>query len=281
MSYAPEDLLDVRGYLMTRTGLPAVSLGIVGDSAHNGGYHCGRDRITSTDYSWAESARDRANASDAASALDIGLFDVTINGRRVTLRSLSLAIVDACQRGDSRAADIREVIYSPDGVAVRRWDRLGIRSTGDTSHRSHTHLSFFRDSEGRRAQAGNLLGLLRSSIEGDTGMELSDTIPGTGSAGNPADRNISSLLGDEFRTLQGSARRVGPDGRYDLAGMWPESPITELVLGVRELLDRPAAVLTDEQAAAMTEQVLAALPAIVRAEVRAALADTHLAVSPS
>ena len=29
---------------------------------------------------------------------------------------------------------------------VRRWDRLGRRSTGDDSHLWHTHFSFFRDS---------------------------------------------------------------------------------------------------------------------------------------
>ena len=44
------------------------------------------------------------------------------------------------------ARDLREIIYSPDGKVVRRWDRLGKRSSGDDSHLWHTHFSFFRDS---------------------------------------------------------------------------------------------------------------------------------------
>lgn len=298
MTYAPGDLLNVRGYLIRTldlvpgvargVDLEAAEVGIVGDPAHaaTGGYHEGNDDLArvgrlSTDYSKRESARDRPG-TNAASALDIGYFDVTMpSGRRVTLRSMSAAIVAACERNDPRTEAIREVVWSPDGSVVRRWDRLGVRSTGDDSHRTHTHLSFFRDSEGRRDRSDNLFGLLSEIIEGTSGMELSDTITGTGSAGNPSDRTVNHVLGDEYRTIQGSARRMGVDGRYDLGGLWPESPITELVLGVRELIDRPPAALTDEQAAAMAGQVLAALPGIVDASVEAALARTRLAVDPA
>jgi hypothetical protein len=58
------------------------------------------------------------------------------------------------------------MIYTPDGKTVARWDRLGKRSTGDSSHLWHTHLSFFRDSEGRRDRDDNFLGLLKTLIEG-------------------------------------------------------------------------------------------------------------------
>lgn len=168
MTYAPADLLAVRLYLLTSAGLSGDAVGIVGDPDHiaTGGYHVGNDdlarigRLTG-DYSKRESARDRPG-TDGASALDIGEF---VKGP-VSLRTLSLGLVAACVRGDPRAADIREVIYTPDGVTVRRFDRLGVRSTGDSSHLFHTHLSFFRDSEGRRAQADNVLGLLRELIEG-------------------------------------------------------------------------------------------------------------------
>ncbi|WP_037684611.1 hypothetical protein, partial [Streptomyces griseus] len=51
-----------------------------------------------------------------------------------------------CTAGAPDTRDIREIIYSPDGQTVKRWDRLGKRSTGDSSHLWHTHFSFFRDS---------------------------------------------------------------------------------------------------------------------------------------
>lgn len=169
MTSAPDDLLAVRRYVLEATALPEDAVGIVGDPDHasTGGYHEGNDDLNrvgrlSSDYSKRESSRDRPG-TNAASALDIGDF----NRGGLTLRALTLRFVDACQRGDPRTADVREVIYTPDGSTVRRWDRLGIRSTGDSSHLYHTHISFFRDSEGRRADPDNVLGLLKALIEGD------------------------------------------------------------------------------------------------------------------
>jgi hypothetical protein len=166
VTYAPADLLAVRAYLMAQTGLPANALGIPGDPDHaeSGGYHEGNDDLArvgrlNTDYSKRESARDRPG-TNAASAIDVGDF----NRGGKTLRGLSVWLAGRCQAGDPRTADIREIIYSPDGRTVRRWDRLGIRSTGDNSHLFHTHLSFFRDSEGRRDEA--FLSLLREYFEG-------------------------------------------------------------------------------------------------------------------
>lgn len=183
MTYAPADLAEIRGWLVHRLDLqPGTArasdlepgeVGIVGDPAHasTGGYHEGLDDLTrvgraATDYSVRESPRDKAGLTHAASALDIGDFAVTVAGRQITLRSLSLAIVAACERGDPRTHDVREVIYSPDGTTVRRWDRLGKRATGDDSHRWHTHVSFFRDAEGRRAARGGFLELLQELIDG-------------------------------------------------------------------------------------------------------------------
>lgn len=177
MTYAPSDLLAVRTWLLSRfdinkgltraADLDPAEVGVVGDDAHasTGGYHIGNDglsrvsRLTS-DYSKRESSRDRPG-TNAASALDIGDFSAAGH----TLRSLSTAIVAACQRGDSRTRDLREVIYSPDGSTVKRWDRLGIRTTGGSDHRWHTHLSFHRDSEGRRDRDDNFLGLLKAIVD--------------------------------------------------------------------------------------------------------------------
>lgn len=164
MTYAPNDLLEVRAFLVAQTTLDPGSIGIVGDSAHaaDGGYHEGNDDLArvgklDSDYSKRESARDRPG-SNAASALDIGDC--------YNLHTITKGIVDACRAGDPRARDVREVIYTLDDATVHRWDRLGIRSTGDSSHLWHTHISFFRDSEGRRDREDNILGLIRSILDG-------------------------------------------------------------------------------------------------------------------
>ena len=141
MTYAPEQLQKLQRYLHEKTGVDWVGLGIVGDKNHNGGYHCGDDRVTDSDYSVDESPRDRRGLTNAASAIDIGYFS--------GLRKLSLWLVAQCEARAPGTEDIREIIYSPDGKTVKRWDALDIRDGGDGSHRSHTHVSYFRDSEKR------------------------------------------------------------------------------------------------------------------------------------
>lgn len=138
MTRAPASIKKAQEYLHDKTGLPWASLGIVGDSDHRGGYHCGEDRVDSDDYSVDESSRDRHGLSDYASALDVGNFS--------GLRAFNKWLVEQCKAGTEDTKDIREVIYSLDGKTVKRWDRLGKRSSGDSSHKSHTHISWFRDS---------------------------------------------------------------------------------------------------------------------------------------
>jgi hypothetical protein len=134
------------------TDLDPAEVGIVGDQPHaatGSSYHLGRGQLRSDSYSIVESSRDRNGLSAAASAMDIGDFAVTVQGARHTLRSFSGWLVVQCRAGTPDTADIREVIYSLDGATVKRWDRLGRRATGDDSHRWHTHISYFRDSEKR------------------------------------------------------------------------------------------------------------------------------------
>jgi hypothetical protein len=108
------------GHPDSLTGLPAISLGIIGNAAHLNGYHLGRDRIfgpdgeREEDYS-VKTDRDKEFVSDAASALDIGAFK--------RLREMSMFIVAQGQANAPDTHDIREVIFSPDGVTVLRWDR--------------------------------------------------------------------------------------------------------------------------------------------------------------
>jgi peptidoglycan hydrolase-like protein with peptidoglycan-binding domain len=139
MTFAPQSIQKVQRYVHDKTGLPFNALGIVGDKNHRGGYHCGRDRVTDDDYSVDESPRDREGLSYAASALDIGNWP--------GLRRFSIWLVAQCEANTPDTRDIREVIYSPDGLTVERWDREGERDSGDGSHRSHTHISWYRDSE--------------------------------------------------------------------------------------------------------------------------------------
>lgn len=146
MTISPDTLLTVRRIYQKYTNLPAVALGIQHYSPQGGGYHEGNDllaqagRLTS-DYSKRETHLDQPGSNNA-SAIDIGYFDVKLsNGRRVTLRDHSAWILDHW----NEAWFIRELIYSPDGKTVKRKDRLGIRTTGDNSHLTHDHISYFRD----------------------------------------------------------------------------------------------------------------------------------------
>lgn len=139
MTFAPESIQKVQRYFHDRTGLPFNALGIVGDENHKGGAHCGKDRVTDDDYTVDESPRDREGLSYAASALDVGSWK--------GLRKFSIWLVEQCEANTPDTRDIRSVIYSPDGKTVKRWDRLKKRDGGDGSHRSHTHITWFRDAE--------------------------------------------------------------------------------------------------------------------------------------
>ncbi|MFF0822418.1 peptidoglycan-binding protein [Micromonospora haikouensis] len=144
--------MQVRSLLITHLGphgLESAEVGVVGDTAHvqqGNSYHLGLPEQAATGYAATESPRDKAGLSEFASGLDVGTFSVQSGGRTHDLRSFSVWCVGECQRGAADTADIREIIYSPDGKTVKRWDRLGKRSTGDNSHLWHTHFSFFRDS---------------------------------------------------------------------------------------------------------------------------------------
>lgn len=165
MTYNPDDLYAIHIYIRHMTGLPADAVGVVGDTSHrsSGGYHVGNDTLSNigkkdSDYSKRESGRDRPG-TNAASAIDLGsAFPRWMEFNNAFLSSL--------KSGDGRLADVREFIYTLDGKNVRRWDRLGIRSTGDSSHLSHSHISMFRNSEGRRAREDNLMGWFEEFFEG-------------------------------------------------------------------------------------------------------------------
>lgn len=149
--------LDLHPGQTVNADLDPLEAGIVGDAAHAGGgdsYHLGADQIRARGgrnrYSVDESSRDKAGLDDYASGVDFGYFAVTVGGRTWDLYDFNEWLIALCKAGDPDTRDLREVIYSPDGRTVKRWDALGYRTGGDSSHRTHTHLSEFRDADGHR-----------------------------------------------------------------------------------------------------------------------------------
>lgn len=168
MTYAPKTLVELGAYWKAQGG---VMLGIVGDTGHTKGYHLGRDRIFDgpgpgigdQDYS-VQHPRDRAGLSNGAAAIDLGRLD----GSLEALYGFSRALVRDLQRGVPGSRDVREVIYSPDGDRVQRYSGLdGDIHTGpgngDQTHLTHTHISYFRDSEGR-SKIGPFAGILEADM---------------------------------------------------------------------------------------------------------------------
>lgn len=146
------DHLDIHETSRYPADLDPAEVGIVGDRPHAEGgdsYHLGADQIRAyagrARYSVDESARDKAGLTNDACALDVGWFEVRVDGKVHNLRSFSIWLVAQCKANTADTRDIREIIYSPDGKTVKRWDRLGRRTTGDSSHLWHTHGSYFRD----------------------------------------------------------------------------------------------------------------------------------------
>lgn len=150
MTYAPVALRVLADYWVSKNG---INLGIVGDTAHalrGVSYHLGESQLTSDAYS-RQTARDRAGLTDAASALDLG----KLRGSYGDLRAFSKWLVTQARGNAPGTSDMREIIYSPDGQKVLRWDReRGYSSApregeADSSHLWHTHISWYRDAEER------------------------------------------------------------------------------------------------------------------------------------
>lgn len=257
VTYAPAELMRARSFLLAELDMhPGRSLsadldpeevGIVGDSAHRGGYHCGWDRRSTNDYSWT-AARDAAHKTNAARGLDVGWFDVTRNGRRATLHTFNAWLIRQCVAGTPDTQDIREVIYTPDGRTVRRWDRLRRSTTGDSSHLTHTHISYFADAEYRSKTA-----LFRRYI--------AEAFGGTTPTGDDDDMAFD----DEARrwleicVQVAAAQVVDADTISGIRwyGQDPQSYPNHLRNRLKQLADRPAGTVTftDAQAAAFAAEV--------------------------
>lgn len=163
VTYAPDTIKALAAYWVGQGG---VNLGIVGDTAHQElgtSYHLGQDDLAPGAYS-AILPRDVAGLSRAASALDIG----RLNGSLSRLYRFSEWLVSRCQDRAPVTGDVREVIWwSVANQRVQRWNYDNVvrwgEGQGDISHKTHTHISFFRDSEYRAK-----VDLFRPYFEGDT-----------------------------------------------------------------------------------------------------------------
>jgi hypothetical protein len=165
VTYAPASLKNLAAFWESNGG---VNLGIVGNQRHCQGFHLGRDRIFGAcacrpgpsgscvagkgwaDYS-VRTGRDRNGLTDAASAIDLGRLEGTL----ADLYAFSRWLVGRARANAAGTSDLREIIYSPDGQRVLGWSReAGVDSApipgyGDASHLTHTHISFYRDSQAR------------------------------------------------------------------------------------------------------------------------------------
>ncbi|MBU8856054.1 MULTISPECIES: hypothetical protein [unclassified Micromonospora] len=244
MTSAPANLLAVRNLLLTYLNvdkkavraddLEPAEVGIVGDVNHRGGYHCGSDRVVRNDYSVVESSRDRSGLTLYASALDVGMFSVRSGGGTHNLRTFSTWMVAQCAANAADTRDIREIIYSSDGRTVRRWDRLGRRTSGDSSHLFHTHFSFFRDStKAGRDQTPlfrrylTAIGMI-AVVKPEDDMEQTDKlINDTGSS----NRTVGNVLAD-LQNLRNWL--ISPVGTSGLVGPpMPNSPLQQMLAMLR------------------------------------------------
>lgn len=228
MTYAPASLRLLGSYWTDQGG---VNLGVVGDANHTAGYHLGKDRIYApsglggADYS-VQLERDKRGLSDAAAAIDLGRME----GSLQLLYKFSRWLVQRCQEGADGTRDVREIIYSPDGKQVQRYSGVDQQihtgpGNGDLSHVSHTHISWFRDSQDR-----DKIGVFAPYFEGDDmGLAGGPIDPGqgigtvtikpergvvnllTGKAGDPA-QDVRQSFG-RWRLAEpygvGEARQVG------------------------------------------------------------------------
>jgi hypothetical protein len=160
MSYAPITLTRLAAYWKQHDGDPeidGVNLGIVGDLSHQSraSYHNGKDviekynRTSANDYS-IRTSRDRAGLTNAASAIDLGRLE----GSLTELWKFSMWFATQCKNDSVKYRDVREVIFwDPAKGRVVGWSALAptsfINDYGDLSHKTHTHMSFYRDSESR------------------------------------------------------------------------------------------------------------------------------------
>jgi hypothetical protein len=133
--YAPAAIQHL--FDKVKAGMPeAIMAGILGDQAHDFGYHRGRNYCAPGDYS-CELDEDRQGDGEAACALDISWSTAEAH------YTASRRLLDAAN--DSRMYPVRSFYGSTDGVYVCGYDYPGgYPVTSDDSHLWHIHASILR-----------------------------------------------------------------------------------------------------------------------------------------
>jgi len=261
MTYATDELKAARSLLIAELDmhpgsgaypddLDPAEVGIVGDTAHaqtGTSYHLGADQLGADAYS-ARTARDVAGLTNAASAVDVGEFEIVTSKGTFTHRDLAVWSVAQCRANAPDTRDTREIIYSPDGQRVFRYDReRGVTSAPTEripadSHRWHNHYSQYRDATkaGRTTLLAHFTRWL-TEIGAIDDMALDDKVYDIRDAsGKPVTpRTLRQILIDLDLTNLGTLRTVG--GRLDaiLAAALDDNDTT-VVLGPEALAELQA-----------------------------------------
>jgi hypothetical protein len=270
VTYAPAQLKATAAYWVAQGG---TNLGIVGDPRHVGGgvsYHLGRDQLTAGAYS-RQTTRDRAGLSDGASAIDLG----RLHGSLEELRAFSSWLVSTARRNLPGTSDMREIIWTPDGLTVLRWDRQrGYRSAprggeADRTHLTHTHISWYRDAEQRDHSTAFRPYFAEDNMPGLT-FRFVDRVPGIATVVGGGHSLIRTDTGTYAPVPAGQLREVA--GAIVLVEPWGSWPIgTE-----GYLVGNVPGLLPDKSIAAMLlKKDCSFAPATDCAELEAQLAQGH------
>lgn len=224
MTVASPALLEWRALLKGEDAdLSNEEVGIVGGPGHiltGTSYHLGKDQLkmNKNPYS-ARTARDRAGLANPATANLASAGDV--DDDLDELRDMSVWTVNECRKPNPHpdTLDIREIIYSPDGINVYTWDREKGQTSapekrGDLNHRNHTHYSWYRDAGLRDKTA-----LFRRYFNRNnpTPGGQTDMIPilfGEGEAPAPRSSRVGAMQRALIRAGADLSGVGGPDGRY-------------------------------------------------------------------
>lgn len=189
-----------------------MDVGIAGDERHQktGGYHIGRSGLAAIgryhpqahagdpneDYS-ARTARDRRGLDENASAMDVG--DNWPRGGRPAWIRFNNLLVAALRANDPALSAVRGVNYTPDGATKLRTDReqhWAVSGSSDSVD-MHTHIEFYRDTEGHRDGVfARLVALIGQAINGGkaTDMDLTDTFQ----TPSGETKTVKNFLGDVY-----------------------------------------------------------------------------------
>lgn len=224
MTIASPALLEARAVIKSEDAdLSNDEVGISGGPSHvatGTSYHLGKDQLkmSRNPYS-ARTARDKAGLANPATANFASALD--IDDDLDELRELSDWLVAECRRPHPHpdTLDIREIIYSPDRVNVWTWDREKGQTSapekrGDSSHRTHTHVSWYRDA-GLRDKAGIFRRFFNRHNPPSGGN--SDMIPilfGEGEKPAPRSSRVGAMQRALIRAGADLSGSGGADGRY-------------------------------------------------------------------